>query len=150
MVKLYIDGDLDHVPGVLLGEAGGAQRLEVLAGVLDGPQRELLGERADRPLAIAEPVRAAPVERDPVGHHRVAPCLAQRGAVRDQAVQAAVGHRDDDRDHLALRRAQPGRLLVQQAEVGEPRRQPLGPEGVGAEHVRHEADPLARGAEEPL
>ena len=115
-----------------------------------GVQREALGHRADRALAVAEPGGAAPVERDAVGHHRVAPGLAQRGAVGDEAVEAAVGHRDDDRDHLALGRAQPRRLLVQQPEVREPRRQPLGAEGVGLEHVRDEPDLLARLAEQAL
>ena len=68
----------------------------------------------------------------------------------DQAVQAAVGGADHDRDHLPVGGAEILGRLVQLAEVREPRAQPLGPERVDAEHVGHEPEPLARLGEQAL
>jgi uncharacterized protein YggU (UPF0235/DUF167 family) len=114
-----------------------------------GRARQLLGVGADRALLVVE-TGAPPVEGDAVAEHRVAERLAQRLPVRDQAVQAAVGHRHDDRDHLAVRDRQVVRRHVQALEVGEPGAHPLRAEGVRLEDVRDEADLLARLAEQPL
>ena len=127
-----------------------AQLVELGLGALERLEREPLCHRADRPLAVGQRLRAAPVERDAIGHHGIAPGVAQRGAVSDEAVQAAVRHRDDDRDHLALGGAQARRLLVEHPEVCEPGGEPFGAVRVGAEDVRDEADALARGTEQAL
>src|SRR3954449_9637337 len=54
---------LDHVPRVLVGEAVAAEVVEVTLLALDRATGDLLGERADRPLALGQALGAAPVER---------------------------------------------------------------------------------------
>ncbi len=61
----------------------------------------------------------------------------------DEAVQASVGGADDDGDHLAIRGAELRGGLMQLAEVGKPRAEPLRPKRIDAKDVGHEAEPLA-------
>ena len=64
--------------------------------------------------------------------------------MRHQAVEAAIGGAHHDRDQLAVGGAQVLGRLVQLPEVGEPRAQALGTEGVHPEYVRDEAETLTR------
>jgi hypothetical protein len=65
-------------------------------------------------------------------------------ALGDEAVEAAVRHRDGDRDHLPFGRIQIIRRLVQLLVAAELRAQALGTEAVGLEYVRDEPGLLPR------
>ena len=107
------------------------------------------GEVQDRRRASRR-ARPPVVQRNPVGQNGVPSASRSAAPWATRAVQAAVRHRDGDRDHLPLRRVQVLRRLVQLLVVGEPRAQPLGAEAVGSEDVGDEPDPLPRLPEEPL
>ena len=91
-------------------------------------------------------VEAGPpvIQRDAVGEDGVAQGFPQSGSVGDQAVEAAVRHRDGDGDHLPLRRVQVGCRLVQLPVMGEPGRESLGTVAVSPEDVGDEPDALPR------
>ena len=84
--------------------------------------------------------RDAVVQRHHLAQFGIAGQLPHRGAVRDQAVVAAVRGGNDNGDHLPLQLRQAGwrqhDLVVHRHEVA----QALRLQAVGAEHVRHEAE----------
>ena len=73
------------------------------------------------------------IQGDAVGEDGISEGLAQCG---DEAVEAAVRHRDGNGDHLALRRVEDGSWLVQLPVMGEP----LWTITVRPEDVREEPD----------
>src|SRR5215218_133935 len=111
--------------------------------------RDFHGEVEDGGAALVE---AGPpmIQRDAVSEYGGAKGLAQGRAVGDEAVEAAVRHRDGDGDHLPLRGIQVFGWLVQLPVVGEPGGEPLRTVAVSPENVWDEPDAFARLAEKTL
>ena len=85
-------GDAGDVPGVLVAEAVLAQRREV--GVADAARVAAdLHREVEHGLLPRRDVGLAVVDRDLVGDQRLLLVDAQDRAVRDDAVEAAVGRR---------------------------------------------------------
>ena len=132
-------GDGGDVPDVAVGKAGAAQPRAIL--LLDQPRLggELDGEVEHGALALRQP-RGAIIHRHQFAERRIAGQLAHGGAVGDQTIIAAVMRRDRDRDHLAFELAQARRRQHQIVVHGDKGRELRHVEGVGLEHVRHEAE----------
>ena len=115
------------------------KRLAVL--FLDQPRLggELDGEIEHGAFALRQPRRAV-IHRHQFAEHRIAGQLAHGGAVGDQTIIAAVLRRDRDRDHFALELAQARRRQHQIVVHGDEGRELAHVEGVGLEHVGHEAE----------
>ena len=92
-------------------------------------------------LALAQP-RGAVVHHHQFAQRRIARQRAHRGAMRHQAVVAAVLRRHRDRDHLALELGQAGRRQHQVVVHGDEGFELGVVEGVGLQHVGHEAELL--------
>ena len=133
--------DRGDVPDVALAEARLAQRLAICLLDRPGLGGELGREIEHGALALAQP-RGAIVHHHQFAQRRIAGQRAHRGAMRHQAVVAAVHRRHRDRDHLALELGQ-ARRRQHQVVVHADEGFELGVvEGVGRQHVGHEAELL--------
>src|SRR5215472_7775957 len=133
--------DRGDVPDVARREPGLAQRRAVR--LLDRPRfgRELDGEIEHGALARREP-RRPKIHHHQLAQHRVLAQSAHRGAVRRQAVVAAVHRRHRDRDHLALELGKAGGREHEIVVHGDERLELAHVERVSAQHVGHEAELL--------
>src|SRR5829696_3516975 len=138
-----------YIPDFFPGQPESLEAFEVFRIAIQRALGDLDGEVQDSSAALVE---AGPpvIQGDAVGEDGVAEGLAKGGAVGDQAVQAAVRHRDGYGDHLPLRRVQVRGRLVELAVVGEPSGEPLGTVAVSPEDVGDEPDHLPRLPEKPL
>ncbi len=132
-------GDGGDIPDVAVGKAGAAHALAIL--LLDQPRLggELDGKIEHGALPLRQPRRAI-IHRHQFAERRIAGELAHGGAMGDQAIIAAVMRRHRDRDHLAFELAQARRRQHQIVVHGDKGGELGHVEGVGLEHVRHEAE----------
>src|SRR5215218_9906017 len=138
-----------YIPDFFLGQPEGFEAFEVFGVAIQRTLGDLDGEIQDGRAALVE-AGSSVIQRDAVGEYGVAQGLAKGGAVGDQAVEAAVRHRDGDGDHLPLRCVQVRGRLVELAIVGEPGGEPLGAVAVSPEDVGDEPDPLPSLLKKPL
>ena len=128
---------LRQIENIVLAQSRIAQGGAVVVVDQVGGCGKLPGEVQHRPLTSVE-LRHPIVQCHHFAKLGIARNLANRRAMGHQAVVAAVGGRHDDRHHLPLQLRQAGvgqhDLVIHRHEVA----QPLGPEAVGVEHVRHE------------
>src|SRR5215211_657721 len=138
-----------YIPDFFLGQPEPLEAFEVFRIAIQRALGDLDGEVQDSSAALVE---AGPpvIQGDAVGEDGVAQGLAKGSAVGDQAVEAAVRHRDGHGDHLPLRGVQVRGWLVELAVVGEPGGEPLGTVAVSSEDVGDEPDRLPRLPEKPL
>src|SRR5215213_9631141 len=138
-----------YIPDFFLGQPESLEAFEVFRIAIQRALCNLDGEVQDGRAAFVE---AGPpvIQGDAVGKDGVAQGLAKGGAVGDQAVEAAVRHRDGHGDHLPLRGVQVRGWLVELSVMGEPGGEPLGTVAVSSEDVGDEPDHLPRLPEKPL
>ena len=104
-----------------------------------GRGRELDREIEHGALALVQP-RHAIVHHHLLAEQRIAGILPHRGAVRGEAVVAAVLRRHRDRDHLALELGKPALAQHQVVVHGDEGFELRHVEGIGQQHVGHEAE----------
>src|SRR5829696_1481851 len=138
-----------YIPDFFLGQPEPLEAFEVFRIAIQRALGDLDGEVQDSSAALVE---AGPpvIQGDAVGEDGVAQGLAKGSAVGDQAVEAAVRHRDGHGAHLPLRGVQVRGWLVELSVMGEPGGEPLGTVAVSSEDVGDEPDHLPRLPEKPL
>ncbi len=117
-----------------------ARRLRAIR-FLDPPRldRQLPGEIEHRPRALVE-IGGAIIRHDRVGELRIVRIFAHGRAMRDQAIMTMIGAGNGDRDQFALELRQARRRQHQIVGHGDEGLELGEIEGIGLQHIRHEAE----------
>ncbi len=131
-------GDTADVPDVLVGKAVRAQRFEIRVDQLGRAQRDLEREFEHRLLPLRN-LGLTIIHRDLVGDVRILCMDGQDRSVRDDAVEAVVGARSGDDDHLALGLRQPRIPEHERVMIGKECAKLVRPMREREKHIRNES-----------